>query len=810
MMKKFVLTAAAAALAGASLSAEGQLDLQSQARLRQIRLEQKAAGSSNGILRRLAKVTAGSTADSLRRLSAFVTLAPGATRADLESEGASVISLRGDIAVCLLNADDAETLAASPFVKSMSLGRKANPNMDLARKDTGLDMVHAGETADNAETRLPYTGKGVMLGVVDEGIDPGHLNFLNPDGTHRVAYLTHILPKSNNDIDLRAYANEEEIDNIPNAVPIAGFTTDTPYAYHGTHTMGIAGGNYRGTVTMADYSKYTSHEVAVPLIETENPYYGAAPEATLTASCGDLQDAIIATGADQMALFADAHAMPSVISMSLGSNSGPHDTNSTMSRFLDMLITKAPNNPNPPIVVISAGNEGDHKIALKKNLSSYDDVMTTLIWPYYMQYSPDVPNSKTLRQDNVAIYAADATKLDIQAIIYNRERKRVALRMAVNGDDIGQYYITDDYYQITDSDILDAQLKKWFYGFVGVGGMIDSETGRYYAMLDYALQDNEENNLDDNYILGFEVRIRPGETIPEGGLNIEAYCSGASTEMYDYGQPGFDDGSRNGSISDMAVSPKLIVVGSYNTRQDWLCLDGLRSYYTTDDPDYFAPGYVSGFSSFGTLADGRNLPTVCGPGAAIISSVNRYYTDLYKENVEEAEIARTFQAVATGSDGKENYWKQEVGTSMSTPFVAGAIACWLEADPTLDYEEVREIICNTAVVDDQVRAGDPVQWGAGKFSAIEGLKEVLRRSAVRTVSADDKSGALIITPAGRNAYTVFASGKCPLDLTVYNTQGMAVKTVSTTSDEMTVDLGDLAAGVYILSSGSQSARVLVR
>ena len=51
-------------------------------------------------------------------------------------------------------------------------------------------------------------------------------------------------------------------------------------------------------------------------------------------------------------------------------------------------------------------------------------------------------------------------------------------------------------------------------------------------------------------------------------------------------------------------------------------------------------------------------------------------------------------------DKKTYYWHQSLGTSMATPVVAGAIALWLEANPSLTYKDVVRIIKETAVKDD--------------------------------------------------------------------------------------------------------------
>ena len=146
---------------------------------------------------------------------------------------------------------------------------------------------------------------------------------------------------------------------------------------------------------------------------------------------------------------------------------------------------------------------------------------------------------------------------------------------------------------------------------------------------------------------------------------------------------------------------------------------------------------------------------------------------------------------------------------MSCPLVAGAVACWLEADPTLTYADIQDIIAKTATVDDDVRAGDPVKWGAGKFDALAGIKEVLRRAALPSVSADSDS-RLIITPAGENRWTIFVAGEQNLSASVYSMQGSLMKTASAMADEITIDLSDLTPGVYALSANNLTSKIIVK
>lgn len=758
------------------------LDLRSRSTLRRYRIEQQAPTRGN---RMLSPVKDGTIATPAVQ-GAFIILNDGFSRADLESAGIEVTSCRGNIAVCIVPLDRAEEIASLPCVKAMNLQRSVAISMDKARAEQQMDRIHFG----TPETDLPktYTGKGVVAGIVDQGLDAHHINFRYANGESRIGYLywgrvnaagTGVVE------DHFTYANMDE------------FTTDTPFAYHATHTLGIMGGSYNGPVTVGTpWADPSVPEVTTPKEIEECPYYGMAPQADLCVGCGDLQDAFVANGIENLLNYRAYMQWPMVINLSLGSTQGPHDPRSAMAQYLDLAGQEA-------IICLSAGNEGDLKIALTKTFTEEDCKIKTMIYPYYYQYDAETGEGQYYRNGSVEVWSNDGTPFEIKAVLYNRKRNyNAAYNMPIAGENIGTYYVTSDDLKVTDYDIVGHPTLKKAYSnaYVGVGAKVDEATGRYYGMVDYFAYNNQETNIDDSYVLGFEVVGKPGQT-------IYCYGDGLNTWMDNYGQPGFDDGSTDGTISDMAAAHNVIVVGSYNTRDSWPCLDGGTSHYIGAG---FEVGKVSGFSSYGTMVDGRQLPTVCAPGSAIISSISWPYAKYQTEkDINFSCSARLDE------ENRTNLWKQEVGTSMSTPFVAGAIALWLEANPNLTVDDVKEIIAATATVDDGVKAGDPKRWGAGKFNVLEGLKEAIRRTGstgTGNISTDNHNNRLLLTPQGNNSYKIFlgtaASG---LNVDVYAVDGRKMMSRRAEGDEMLIDLSGLPKGVYILTAnGAHSSKITVK
>ena len=148
---------------------------------------------------------------------------------------------------------------------------------------------------------------------------------------------------------------------------------------------------------------------------------------------------------------------------------------------------------------------------------------------------------------------------------------------------------------------------------------------------------------------------------------------------------------------------------------------------------------------------------------------------------------------------------------MSCPLVAGSIALWLEADPDLTIDEVKDIVATTAIRDEDVTGytGNPVKWGAGKFDAYSGLKEVLRRQgSVKDIDADNR---MLIKTTGDNRYNIFLAGSQQLSIKVCDITGRIVKNCSISGDETTLDLSGMTSGIYVVNvNGCHSQRIIVK
>ena len=704
---------------------------------------------------------------------ALVKLKEGESAQTLANDNFEVKSLHGGFAVVSCGQEDANRLAAHKSVKKCEFNRQRNFCMEVARDKSGVDYVHSG-------LGLPqtFTGKGVITAIVDNGFDPNHVNFKNAEGKTRFNYFTTVaLNSSGSSIKVTPYSPES----------LSTYSTDNNSETHGTHTLGIMSGCFKGEATVGVYDDATESGKVVTM---NNPYYGIATDSKIYASTGTEYDALIATAVEGIVQkhYNDDRDAPMVVNLSIGGNSGPHDGSGVLTEYLDEIAAKY-----GTIFCVCAGNEGDIPLAYKHEFSTDGETFATFIRPY-VYYD--------VRYGMVEFYGNSEEPFDVSLIIYNKERKRIAKEIPLqNKEGTVQYVVSSEEYKQDESDILDATFARAYEGYVGMGGMINPDTGHFYAAIDFFAMNTSTNPVDTatteaQYTLGFKIKGKKGQ-------RVSCYCDGTFTALDSYGYEGFVDGMYNGTISDIATGKNTIAVGSYNTKELVCNIFGL----VYGNGVYYKPGEVSEFSGFGTLDDGRNLPHLVAPGNLVVSSMSTPYIKNAANGVGEALTC------AKHNDGvRDHYFYPNMGTSMSTPFVAGTVALILEANPALTVKEIRDILMETAVKDESISSlKDPVQAGAGKLNVFDAVKGALEHSASIKNVTDTNNNKILFTPTGSRSFKVYLPDANSMDVALYNAAGVKTMEAANGGNETSVDASSLSAGVYVVTvNGVKMHKILIK
>jgi subtilisin family serine protease len=169
------------------------------------------------------------------------------------------------------------------------------------------------------------------------------------------------------------------------------------------------------------------------------------------------------------------------------------------------------------------------------------------------------------------------------------------------------------------------------------------------------------------------------------------------------------------SIGTYAVNDSIISAGAFAARNSYYSY--FQNNIVTDRTQ--TVGDITSFSSYqaaGYGPTGAALPTICAPGFDVVAAGSRYS---YFANNNVATVMKT-------DDG--SYWGVMTGTSMAAPTVAGIIALWLQANPTLCVRQVKEIIAETAIHDSFTTGANAARFGPnGKIDAMAGMRSVLDR-----------------------------------------------------------------------------------
>lgn len=625
------------------------------------------------------------------RMSAFTVIITedGACVDDdaLESLGCTVEKRCGNVIFANVPIGSLETVARLDGIRSVDTGRKVKKMNDRVRSYSMVDEVHEMTVATEgalADVPAKYRGKGVLVAVIDEEIDFGHPAFRNADGTTRIrrALLTELTETG---FAVHRFFNETNIEEA--AESALGAEVD---AGHGTHTSATAAGS-------TDY---------LPDGDPAKPYYGMAPEANLLLYHIDMTDSDIHFAVQDAFETADSLGMPLVINMSIGDITAWADGTDRFSMTLKELLKVH-------------GREG--KIICSSSANCGEDLQS-------------------------AIFTCER---EIQDNDWTAQKMIVCKEVVEEGEDGKEEYYLDHGLTFYSSDSRDFAVKYVF---------VDTNTGAEIAStplvspefvserghIPYKLWGTTDTGLDYKIEMEFTYEITPANRLfHEGKINYANLSGGVRMYCYAYtkekgmtiavcnsgGNFGVAEENEDpehlavvpdheGAMCDIATSPDIISVGAYQTRESFV------NYKGETHKDIEAPlGGICEFSSYRTEKYGLPGPDVIAPGSHVFSAYHNGLKDFYTI-VSRSDINGTLYP-----------WGEMHGTSMSSPATAGIIALWLQADPTLTVDGVRDIIRQTADYDEFCQA-DPARAGMGKINALRGLQMILNTSGISLHQTD--------------------------------------------------------------------------
>ena len=252
----------------------------------------------------------------------------------------SVVELQNEYAVITIRESDIEALTQIPEIEYIEKPKRLFFQVANGRRVSCIDSVQQ-------DTRLSLYGQGILVAIIDSGIEYENADFRNEDGTTRILALwDQSLAPGEGRVPPKGYAVGAEytsgqinealgrstLDDRRQIVP----SQDT--SGHGTAVAGVAAGNGRNS---------------------NGQYAGAAPKSDLlVVKLGNpVKDGFPRTtelmqGIDYVVRKALELRMPVAVNISFGNTYGSHDGSSLLERFIDDI-----SNIWKSCICIGSGNE---------------------------------------------------------------------------------------------------------------------------------------------------------------------------------------------------------------------------------------------------------------------------------------------------------------------------------------------------------------------------------------------------------------------------------------------------------------------
>jgi hypothetical protein len=523
---------------------------------------------------------------------------------------------------------------------------------DTMRIVQNIDSVHSGF----APLISPFTGKDVIVGYIDTGIDFLHEDFQNADGSTRVLYYwDHTLPFDPSLTPGKyGYGQLWDSTHINN-----GTCLSSDGNAHGTTVSGAGSGNGLAN----GYHKGVAPECDLIIVETNFSL------ANWTLSIADAVDFIFS--------MADTLGKPCVINASVGDYLGSHDGTDPAAEVIDSLLDDMPGR----IMVSAAGNSGAQG---KYHVKGVVDADTSFCW---FEVNPS------------SAFGVPAVYFDFWADTADFNNVQFAMG-ADNTSPLYEFRGRTQFYNI--QDVLGVTTYDSI--MAGPNKLSPVEFSASVVNGVYHIEMLLSNPDSSTYLFRFETVGSGDYDLWSGawaGLSNIKHTAmptvGAFPPVAHYHYPD----TLSTIVSSWTCSPKVVTVGNFKNQYDYIDVNG-NPFVLSGGP----AGQLSANSSKGPNRLGVTKPDIAATGDGILASCPLW--------LQSSLIVSNPPMLSLGGEHVRNG-----GTSMASPIIAGIAALYLEKCPNATYQDFLNDLHAYGYEDGFTGVTPNNAYGYGKIDAFE-------------------------------------------------------------------------------------------
>lgn len=539
------------------------------------------------------------------------------------------------------------------IVFGLSKGRALNDSM---RVKAHVNEVHEGLSPLPAA----YQGEGVIMGIIDTGLDFRHPDFLDSLGRTRV---------------LRYWDQNYPFDQ---------WLTPNGFGYgQAWDSAAINAGDCPAVDPFNQYGHGTTVAATAAANNNGNGHCeGVAPKADLIIVANDMDHpnwtSSVVDAIRYIIEQAATMGRPVAINLSLGDYYGSHDGLDPAALMIDQLLTAQPGR----VLVCAAGNSGGLPAYHLRTDVTAD---TTFTWFAY--------NPNSILNIGAVYFDLWADTADFGQVSYSVGADRVNGGYAFRGNipfrniqgTLGQI-VMDTLWSLDGYKLgrvfTQGQLRDGQYHLEVYIPQPDSAAQLYYRFMTTGSGRFDAWSSD---VFGTSKMIT---TLPDSA-DFQAITLYVAPDK------------EQSIVDSWACSPQVLTVGNYNNQQQYTDVSGVSRDLGG------ISGAISGNSSHGPSRTGGVKPDVAAPGDVTFGAGPLNILQIYLSSGPDKLI--------------DSLHMRNGGTSIASPVVAGVAALLLEKCPRASNIMVRDAINGSAFADDFTGVLPNEQFGHGKVNAFTAL-----------------------------------------------------------------------------------------